>query len=878
MAQAVTYCRVSSEEQAAKDISIPAQRKALHRWVDEDPKVALAADFVDEGQSAYAPADRRPGFCEMVAYCRKNDVDLILVHKLDRFSRNREESILFKSLLKRHGVQVKSITENYDPETPQGFLYEGMIEVINQFYSMNLATETMKGMRENAERGFHNGGRVPYGYRLTKVTNGSGREHAKLVPGPQEEVAVIREIFELAGNRGIGGRRITNLLNARKVPAPRSRHWSTSTIHVILNNRVYVGDQVWNRSSKAGRHGRKKNDMDSWIVTENAHEALVARELFDKRKQTAKTRGFRAPKSSGRPVNYLLGRLIRCGHCGHYFSGRRSVRARAGGKKAEVFHYYCSGYLNKGRSVCPSFGLERDWVESVVLRLIEARICTPAALDELERKVRERIEARRSTYGQDPKAVQQKLAEIDRRIDNYFRAIGQGLDPLVCQQHIAELRESRAEYASEAKVLSQDDYYERAMEKNLGELRRFSEAFQQGFGELPFEVRRQVVLAFVKDIVLVDAEKSQGKELQITLRVPFDNHGIRMLTDGEASVDGASGDGSGVSELHPALSDIDAISLSRPLRGAISLLTGTTENEVLVTWVIEADLPPRPGFGTLRRRPRAEALRPRRGASVRSGSSRVPRESRHESRHSRTASRGASAGIAPRDPESRHGIAPPPASPWAERRASIKAHLDRARGFARRLDEGEVESAAELARDEGLTRARVSQLMRLLRLAPAIQAEIDDVASERPMLKEKVLRKLPSLPSPEAQVERFAELLAKVEAGRSGGTASLAERGVRRRGFQHLFEQGRRCAALLDGGAADSYAEVGENEGVSADRVGQLLLLLHLAQGIIEMVDVPAADVPKGVTELELRKIARLREPSDQWRAFHALMDDGAQL
>ena len=184
-----------------------------------------------------------------------------------------------------------------------------------------------------------------------------------------------------------------------------------------------------------------------------------------------------------------------------------------------------------------------------------------------------------------------------------------------------------------------------------------------------------------------------------------------------------------------------------------------------------------------------------------------------------------------------------------------------------------MESAAELARDEGLTRARVSQLMRLLRLAPAIQAEIDDVDSERAMLKEKVLRKLPSLRSPEAQVASFKELVAQTKARGSGGGGGRAERGVRRRGFQHLFDQGRRCAVLLDEGEVESYAEVGESEGVSADRVGQLLLLLHLAPGIIEMVDVPAAEVPRGVTELELRRIARLREPSEQWRAFHAMID-----
>lgn len=253
MQRAVSYCRVSSEEQATKDISIPAQHKLLRRWVADQEDVELVEAFEDQGESAYAPADRRPGFCSMIAYCRKQQVDLILVHKLDRFSRNREESILFKSLLRKHGVRVQSITENYDPETPQGFLYEGMIEVINQFYSMNLATETLKGMRENAERGHHNGGRTPSGYRVERTTNGSGREHAQLVPGPDEEVQVVRDIFEMATDLGLGARTIANRLNERGTPAPRTKHWARSTVHAILNNRAHVGDQVWNRRGKDKR-------------------------------------------------------------------------------------------------------------------------------------------------------------------------------------------------------------------------------------------------------------------------------------------------------------------------------------------------------------------------------------------------------------------------------------------------------------------------------------------------------------------------------------------------------------------------------------------------------------------------------------------------
>ncbi len=68
MPNVVTYCRVSSDEQALKDLSIPAQRKALRRWIEDRDDIEFAETFVDEGQSAYAPADKRPGFCRMIAY------------------------------------------------------------------------------------------------------------------------------------------------------------------------------------------------------------------------------------------------------------------------------------------------------------------------------------------------------------------------------------------------------------------------------------------------------------------------------------------------------------------------------------------------------------------------------------------------------------------------------------------------------------------------------------------------------------------------------------------------------------------------------------------------------------------------------------------
>jgi len=526
MPQAITYCRVSSEEQALKDISIPAQRKAIHRWAAGQPGLEVLQDFVDSGISAYAPADKRPGFCEMVSFCRKHKVDLILVHKLDRFSRNREESILFKSLLRRHGVRIQSITENYDPDTPQGFLYEGMIEVINQFYSMNLATETIKGMRENAERGFHNGGRVPYGYRLEKVADGS-REHSRLVPGPEEEVALVREIFRLATDQGMGVKSITNELNARGVPAPRGKHWPSSTINHLLGNRVYVGDQVWFKRRKQGRDGRKVQAKENWIVTEDAHEALIDRATFERRQELAANRRFMKHDSPRRHVSYLLSRLMVCGNCGAHFHGRRHKYTRR--KTGEVIHryrYYCGSYLNKGASVCKPLGIDRDWADNVVMSAIQARLGTQGGLQEMEQRIRQRIDARRKVYGQSSRALQSKLADTDGRIANFFQAISDGVDPKVCREHIAALTEKKAKLEEEAAILQDQDYYDDAKEKNLRLLREFAASFEDGFEKLPFGARRQVVLYFIKSIEVVDR-----RTLNVTLRVKLDNDGLKLLTD-----------------------------------------------------------------------------------------------------------------------------------------------------------------------------------------------------------------------------------------------------------------------------------------------------------------------------------------------------------
>lgn len=520
---AVRYRRVSSEEQAIKDLSIPAQGKLIDQYVESQPSIRVVEDFKDEGESAYAPADRRTGFCEMISYCRKNRVDLILVHKLDRFSRNREESILFKSLLKRQGTTVKSVTEHFDPETPQGFLYEGMIEVINQFYSMNLATETMKGMRENAERGYHNGGVVPFGYRAKKVQDKAGREHSVLVPGPEAEVALVRRIFSWAVVDGIGIKSIANRLNAEGVTSPRGKRWTLSCLGNILNNPIYTGRRIWNRRSKG-----RWNDPKDWVVIEATHEPLIPAELFEARKKVAQEREFNLTRSPKKYVRYLLARLIYCADCqGTYVGRRQLVRSRAKATWREphqLERYICGNYLRNGRSVCRSLMIHRDYLDDAARRLIREQLFAPGRLDRIEGLVKEELEGRRAAFLRSNQGADAKLATIDRKIQNLYDAIADGLNPQTCKAKIQDLEREKVAIEAQAEMVRREDFYKTAIETNLHAVREVAEKFDTELDALPFDRARQVVLHFIDRVTIIDRRIARFR-----LKVPLDPEGLKRL-------------------------------------------------------------------------------------------------------------------------------------------------------------------------------------------------------------------------------------------------------------------------------------------------------------------------------------------------------------
>ena len=173
----------------------------------------------------------------------------ILVWKFSRFTRKREHAVAFKSMLRRRGIRVVSITEHAD-DTPTGKLMEAIIESVDEFYSENLALEVIRGMRESASRGFWMNARPPFGYRKVYVQDGAKKRPRLELD--KEQAPVVRRMFDMA-LEGKSSLDITKALNRDGIPSPKGKRWHKNTVHKILKNESYTGTLVWGTNSRGRR-------------------------------------------------------------------------------------------------------------------------------------------------------------------------------------------------------------------------------------------------------------------------------------------------------------------------------------------------------------------------------------------------------------------------------------------------------------------------------------------------------------------------------------------------------------------------------------------------------------------------------------------------
>jgi site-specific DNA recombinase len=504
----VIYARVSSEKQAEKDLSIPAQLKTLRKYALER-SWEIVSEYVDEAESAKSA--NRPAFQEMIAAAKRKDkpFDSILVWKLSRFARNREDSIIYKSLLRKRGISVISINEKID-DSASGRLLEGMIEVIDEFYSANLAQDTMRGMKENISRGFFNGGNVPFGYRKVKVpVNGS--QKTKLEPN-EAEAQIVKRAFQMS-LKGKGGKEIARVFNEEGLRTRSGKLLGTTTINFWLKNPAYTGSLVWNRTDRTSDKPFRKPAAET-IVVPDTHKGIVSQADFD-RVQTllADRRPFiRPPRGVSSP--YVLSGLAHCSKCGAAMIGTAA-------KSGKYLYYECDARFKKGKDSCVGLRFRKEMVENFVLDKIRQNILTKENLTKLVHLINGELLETASRLEKQLEQTEKELTKISGKLTKLYVALESGkLDMDDLAPRIKELRAYQHELQQQRDSLIARIESDEPEKLDENEVMSYVNELEQVLGEKSFLQQKTFLRRFVKRVEI----NPKGFVMDYTIPVPVDNN------------------------------------------------------------------------------------------------------------------------------------------------------------------------------------------------------------------------------------------------------------------------------------------------------------------------------------------------------------------
>lgn len=354
------YLRYSSNNQ--NFASIEAQSRAIHEYCSKNGHT-IVKTYIDEALTA--TTDDRKEFLKMISDSANKLFDGVIVHKLDRFARNRYDSAFYKRQLKNNGVRVLSVLEQLD-DSPESVILESVLEGMAEYYSQNLAREVMKGLKENALKGKHNGGTPPFGYDVDESgyykINGSEAFH-------------VRRIYQMYLD-GFGFGSIATELNKLGVKTKVGKTFTKNAIHDILINEKYIGTMVYNRR-KAHKSKRDYKPESEIIRAENVMPDIIRKNDFMKVQQKIKT-NLRQPRTDAKTYYLLVGK-IKCGLCGYSYSGGQQRKIKSSGKKYML--YACVN--RRAHKACDNKAIRQDQIESWVIENLIENVFNDTAIDKI---------------------------------------------------------------------------------------------------------------------------------------------------------------------------------------------------------------------------------------------------------------------------------------------------------------------------------------------------------------------------------------------------------------------------------------------------------------------------------------------------------------
>ena len=398
--KAVAYARFSSDNQ--RDESIEAQIRAIKKYCSENDYELIHeyADYALTGRS-----DHRPEFQRMIDDSYRQNFDAVIVHKFERFARNKFDSVMYKHRLRQNGIKVISVLEKLDG-SPESVLLESLYEGMAEYFSLNLSREVMKGMMENVEQNLTTGGTPPLGFDFV---------NKKYVINEYEAEAV-RIIFNMYINDN-SYQKIIDTLNQKGYKTKLNRDFKKTALHEILKNERYVGTYIYGKRIKVNGKRNTHRESKNVIRKENAIPAIIDKETWEITQMKMKDKAHKnKPGKNKAKVNYRLTGKIFC-ECGGAMHG--NTRSGGNGGKYVYSSYICS---NK----CGNKGVEKNKIENYVMDKIKSYF-TEDRKKELIYQATEIYLSEKKEAPREKDILNKELRETERKIESILEAITNGM-------------------------------------------------------------------------------------------------------------------------------------------------------------------------------------------------------------------------------------------------------------------------------------------------------------------------------------------------------------------------------------------------------------------------------------------------------------------
>ena len=459
--KAYAYARFSSDQQ--REESIDAQLRAIREYAQAHD-ITIVREYTDEARSA--TTDRRPGFLAIFE-SDLSGIDFVIVHKLDRFSRDRYDSAIYKRELKRKGVRLLSVLERLD-DSPESIILESVIEGMAEYYSRNLARETMKGLRENAFKCKHTGGKPPLGYDVI-----DGYLQVNLA-----EAELVRRIFAMYAD----GRKYDDIVSALGASKTKlGLPFTKTSLNSILANEKYTGTYTFGKQSRKNHNSHKTTE--DFIRIPNGIPRIIDDQTWTICQDRLRNRKRNSATTAKRV--YILSGKIEC-RCGRTMNGATSAN-----KKGEYRYYRCPGC----RTAVSADKLEKEVTERISKYLAfqpgEAEHLHDLLVQDQKRK------AESSTA--------QELRMVQVKIGNLVQAISDGISHPAVRAELDRLGSREAELRAEM-----DSITVPPVEK----IEEFLQAISDVGNRSP-EEQKQIINR------LVDKIKIAGSQFEIDFRLPL---------------------------------------------------------------------------------------------------------------------------------------------------------------------------------------------------------------------------------------------------------------------------------------------------------------------------------------------------------------------